>query len=102
MSNSFRKGTLGLILGAATGFALGVLFAPEEGKKLRRKLAYQLDNLGGTVADMIDQAMGEQSSSSEARKQGDALVNDAKQKASEISSDIDALLDEMRSQPSDS
>ena len=102
MSNSFRKGTFGLIIGAATGFALGVLFAPEEGKKLRRKLAYQLDNLGGTVADMIDQAMGDPKSSSEARKEGDALVNDAKQKASEISSDIDALLDEMRSQPSDS
>ena len=102
MGKSIKTGTLGLILGAATGFALGVLFAPEKGAKLRRKLAYQLDNLGGTVADMIDQAMGEDPESGIARQQGDALVKDAREKADEISSDIDALLDEMRSQPSDS
>jgi len=101
VGKAIRTGTWGLILGAATGFALGVLFAPEEGKKLRRKVAYQLDNLGGVVADFIDQAIGEEESSGEARRDGDALVAEAKEKAEAISGDIDALLDEIRQQPSE-
>jgi len=101
VGKAVRTGTWGLLLGAAAGFALGVLFAPEEGKKLRRKVAYQLDNLGGVVADFIDQAIAEEESSGEARRDGDALVAEAKEKADVISGDIDALLDEIRQQPSD-
>lgn len=102
VGKALRTGTWGLLLGAAAGFAMGILFAPEEGKKLRRKLAYQMDNLGGVVADLIDQAVSEDEDSGEARKDGDALVADAREKADVISNDIDALLDEMRQQPSES
>lgn len=98
---AIRTGTWGLLIGAAAGFALGVLFAPEEGKKLRRKVAYQLDNLGGTVADLIDQAIGAEGESGEARKEADALVKEAREKAEVIRNDIDALLDEIRQQPSE-
>jgi gas vesicle protein len=102
VSKPLRTGTLGLIIGAATGFALGVLFAPEEGKKLRRKLAYQLEHLGESVADLIDQTLGEHKESGEAKKDSESLVENARQKASVIRHDIDALLDEMRSHPSES
>jgi gas vesicle protein len=96
---TLRTGALGVLIGAAAGFALGVLFAPEEGKKLRRKLAYQLENLGSTVSDLIDRAVSEPETS-EARREADAIVRDANEKASVIRNDIDALLDEIRHKPS--
>ncbi len=102
MSNTLRTGTLGILIGAAAGFALGVLFAPEEGKKLRRKLAYQLEHLGESVADLIDEAISEKKVPGVAKRESDSLVENARQKANVISHDIDALLDEMRSQPSES
>ena len=97
---TIRTGALGVLIGAAAGFALGVLFAPEEGKKLRRKLAYQLENLGSTVSDLIDRAISEPETS-EARREADAMIRDANEKASVIRNDIDALLDEIRHKPSE-
>lgn len=102
MSKTLRTGTLGILIGAAAGFALGVLFAPEEGKKLRRKLAYQLENLGESVADIIDNTLGDKQQEGQAKRESDALVKNARQKADVISHDIDALLDEMRSHPTES
>ena len=102
VSKTLRTGTLGLLVGAAAGFALGVLFAPEEGKKLRRKLAYQLEHMGETVSDLIDKTLGEKGEEGLAKRESDALVENARQKASVIRHDIDALLDEMRSHPSES
>lgn len=102
MNKTFRTGTIGILVGAAAGFALGVLFAPEEGKKLRRKLAYQLEHLGESVADLIDQTLGDKKESGFAKRESEALVETARQKANVIRHDIDTLLDEMRSHPSES
>ena len=84
-----------MILGGAIGFGLGLLLAPEEGKRLRRKLAYQLDHISEQVADLIEKTLSPESESA-ARKEGKALVDDAQEKAEKIRSDIDALLGEMR------
>ncbi|MDA0378143.1 MAG: YtxH domain-containing protein [Bacteroidetes bacterium] len=97
---TIRTGAIGVLIGAAAGFTLGLLFAPEEGKKLRRKLAYQLENLGSTVSDLIDRAISEPEPS-EARREADAMIRDANEKASVIRNDIDALLDEIRHKPSE-
>lgn len=85
----------GVLLGGAAGFALGVLLAPEEGRKLRRRLSYRLENLGKQVGDLADQVLAPEAES-DARRTGAALVADAKVRAQQIQSDIDALLGEVR------
>ncbi len=92
---TFRAGTWGAFLGGAVGFALGLLLAPEGGRRLRRKLAYQLDHSSEQVADLIEKMLSPESEG-EARRDGKALVDDAQEKAEKIRSDIDTLLGEMR------
>lgn len=95
MGRMARVGAWGVLLGGAAGFALGVLLAPEEGRKLRRKLAYQLENLADQVGTMVDHLLSPEAGG-EARRRGDALVADARMKARRIQDDIDSLLGEIR------
>lgn len=92
-----RAGAWGAIVGGAAGFALGLLVAPEEGRTVRRRLAYQLENLAGLVGSYVDQVVRSQEESA-ARRTGDALVADAQEKASRIRREIDDLLAEIRQQ----
>ena len=93
--SSFRAGSWGVVLGAAAGFAVGLLLAPEEGTKIRRKIAYQLDHLSEQIADLIERSLSPEEEG-DARKDGQALVNDAQEKAEQIRDDIDSLLGEIR------
>jgi len=93
--SSFRAGTWGVILGAAAGFAVGLLLAPEEGTKIRRKIAYQLDHLSEQIADLIEKSLSPEEVG-DARRDGQALVNEAQEKAERIRDDIDSLLGEIR------
>jgi gas vesicle protein len=90
-----RAGTWGILLGGAFGFAVGLLLAPEEGKKIRRRLAFHLEQLSRQVGTFIEQVAADDQSS-EARREGHELVEDAKQRAQKIRADIDALLGEVQ------
>jgi gas vesicle protein len=90
-----RASFWGMLVGGVTGFALGLLLAPEEGRKIRRRVAYQLEHLADQFGTLMDQVVSPEASS-EARQRGDALVADAQEKARRIRADIDALLGEVR------
>ena len=99
-----RASVWGILIGGVTGFAMGLLLAPEEGRKIRRRMAYQLEHVADQFGTFVDQVASPEASS-EARRTGDALVADAREKAQRIRDDIDALLGEVRrgvppSQPS--
>jgi gas vesicle protein len=85
----------GFVVGGATGFALGVLLAPDEGRQVRQRVAFLLDRWAGQVAGLVDR-MGSDESLSEARQNADALVADARQQAQQLLSEADALMSEAR------
>ena len=88
-------GIMGTFVGGCTGFALGVLLAPQEGEKTKRRLVYKLDNLAGQLSHLVDHVL-RPSQERAAQRSGDALVEDARDRAQRIRDDIDNLLHEMR------
>ena len=90
-----RASVWGALIGGVAGFGLGLLLAPEEGKKLRRRVVYQLEHLADQLGSLLEQVANPEDGS-EARRTGDMLVADAREKAQRIRDDIDALLGEVR------
>lgn len=52
--NRSEKTLLAFIAGAAAGLAAGILFAPEKGKKTRRKLSAKANELKEELKENID------------------------------------------------
>lgn len=97
MARTVRDGVLGALAGGALGLAAGLLVAPQKGKKTRRRLIYQLENAAlraGIVIEELLRSSGAENG--DARRTGDALVEDAEVRAELIREDIDALLNELQ------
>ncbi|MDX1439115.1 MAG: YtxH domain-containing protein [Rubricoccaceae bacterium] len=90
----------GLLVGGAVGFAMGILLAPDEGREMRQRVSYLLDRWSKGVADFVDDLGSEGMSSSEARQSAAAVVADAKEKAQELLSEAEAIMNEARSKRS--
>ena len=95
MGSLVRAGIVGTLLGGGVGFVLGILLAPEEGQKVRRRLAYQLENLSDQLGEFVDQ-LTSPDQPNDARVDADNLVADARTRARKIQEDIDALMGEAR------
>jgi gas vesicle protein len=96
MARTVRAGVVGAIAGGALGLAAGLLVAPQEGRKVRRRLLYQFEDAALRAGLFIEELLRSDAENSEARRTGDALVEDAEVRARLIREDIDALLDEMQ------
>lgn len=51
-----RGVTFGFLLGLAAGAALGLLYAPEKGKKTRRDIARRAERFGEKTSDVLESA----------------------------------------------
>lgn len=96
LSTVIRAGTFGALLGAAAGFAAGLLVAPEEGRKVRRRLVYQLERAAEQVGVLVDQVIQQPAAGSSARASGHQVVENAREEAARIRAEIDALIGEVR------
>ncbi len=95
LSTVVRVGTFGALLGGLAGFAAGLLVAPEEGRKVRRRLIYQLERAAEHIGVLIEQ-VAQPPRGGAARSNANALVENAHEEAARIRAEIDALIGEVR------
>ncbi len=91
MSNESSSGSviLGTLIGAAMGFAAGMLLAPAKGKETRDLLGEKANDLGSTVSDATNRAISslkelQQSAARVMKREGNNVANDAERKAREV------------------
>ncbi|MCY4158896.1 MAG: YtxH domain-containing protein [Bacteroidetes bacterium] len=91
----------GLLLGGGVGFTMGLLLAPEEGSRLRRRVKFHLEELAKQVGNLAEniRSTGE---GGDAKSEGEALVAQANEKAQKIHSDMDEVKYSAASTRSDS
>ena len=98
MSKKRGNTLLAFLVGAATGAILGILYAPDKGSNTREKLSYQLDRYRVMLQDVINDLVSgrETPLTSEAKSQGQKVVDEAKTKAEKLLEDVDELLLQIR------
>jgi gas vesicle protein len=98
MSKKSGNTLLAFLVGAATGAILGILFAPDKGSNTREKLSYQLDKYRKMLEELIDDFVSgrETPLTSEAKSQGQKVVDEAKNKAERLLEDVDDLLEQIK------
>ena len=83
------KVILGILAGAATGATLGILFAPDQGKKTRKKISKKgdeyLNNLKSKFEDFLVKATNELEY---VKGEAEDLLDKGKAKAQEVKEEI--------------
>ncbi|WP_441000617.1 YtxH domain-containing protein [Fodinibius sp. SL11] len=85
--------TLGLISGALVGSVVALLYAPDKGSNTRDVISYRLSSYLDELTHLIDQLSEEKEAISEAKRQGDLVVEDARHRAEDLIREAEDLLD---------
>ncbi|PIQ20922.1 MAG: gas vesicle protein [Cytophagales bacterium CG18_big_fil_WC_8_21_14_2_50_42_9] len=99
MSKKLNYTILGFVSGAATGAAIGILFAPDKGRETRDRLSYQLFRYRDMLIDLTDSLReSKDGMPSAAKSEGQRVINDAKNKAEKLLGDVDSLINQITRQ----
>ncbi|PAU93737.1 gas vesicle protein [Aliifodinibius salipaludis] len=85
--------TLGLLSGALVGSVVALLYAPDKGSNTRDILSYRLSSYLDELTHLIDRLSEEKEAISEAKRQGDLVVEDARHRAEDLIREAEDLLD---------
>lgn len=98
MSKKSGNTLMAFLFGAAAGTLIGILYAPDKGTNTREKLSFQLDKYRDILQELIDDFVSgkETPLTSEAKSQGQKVVDEAKNKAERLLEDVDELLEQIR------
>jgi len=80
--------------GMAAGAALGILFAPEDGKSTRNKLSFKLTNYRERLLELLKKLQNGEKDQlfSAAKVEGQKVISDVTAQAEDMLSAIDALM----------
>jgi gas vesicle protein len=84
------------VIGAGVGAALGILFAPDAGNNTRDKLSFKLSKYKKELESLVDDLVeGKETHLNEAKTEGKRVISEAKNKAENLLSDVNKLIDQI-------
>jgi gas vesicle protein len=92
------KTLLVFLAGVAAGAALGILYAPDEGKNTRQKLSFQLDKYREKLAELLKNLRTQEQEMpvSAAKHEGQRVISDTKAQAEKLLNDVESLIDQIK------
>lgn len=98
MSKKSGNSLFAFLVGATTGAILGILYAPDKGTNTREKLSYKLDKYRKILEELIDDFVSGKDTplTTQAKSQGQRVVDETKNKAERLLEDVDDLLEQIR------
>jgi len=89
---------MSFLAGAAAGAILGILYAPDKGTNTRERLTYRLEKYKQKLEELLEEIMEEGSEPvlSNARSEGERVIQDAKEKAEKLLADVDSLIGQIK------
>lgn len=87
---------IAFLIGAGVGAAVGVLFAPDTGTNTRDRLSFKLSKYKKELEELIDDLVdGKEMHLNEAKTEGKRVISEAKNKAENLLSDVNKLIDQI-------